>query len=472
MLFGDDSGLILDLVSYLIIDEENENQYYPDFAFTHPLFSQRMTIYSDSKVSRLLSSITHDQCIEFLNMWNKGRDHKDRIYISYDSTNKNCQDAGDFGILEYGKAKDEKGTPIFNFSVAMDNSNQVPLMYEMYPGSVNDVSQLTCMIDKVIDYGYKKAGFILDRGYFSKGNIQYMDSNGYSFVIMVKGCKPLVSELVMSKLNTFETNRDCEIRSYRTYGTTVPHRLYDDDDRERYFHIYFRPDKMAAEREKLEAKIDALSQTIKKKQGKKSAEFGDECQKYFHFHYAKDGTFLGADERKDVIEEELRLCGYYCIITSEKMDAAHALILYKGRDSSEKLFRADKTFIGAKSMRTPDIENISAKIFLEFIALIIRNRIYNLLKENTIRMDKRYNYMDVPAAIRKLEQIEMVRTNGKSYKLDHAITKPQKIILSSFGLDKDDIIRDAEKISQLLADGESLMNTDPEDDDNGTEEIA
>lgn len=123
-------------------------------------------------------------------------------------------------------------------------------------------------------------------------------------------------------------------------------------------------------------------------------------------------------------------------------------------------------------MRTSDIENISAKIFLEFIALIIRNRIYNLLKENTIRMDKRYNYMDVPAAIRKLEQIEMVRTNGKSYKLDHAITKPQKIILSSFGLDKDDIIKDAEKISQLLADGESLMNTDPEDDDNGTEEIA
>lgn len=80
--------------------------------------------------------------------------------------------------------------------------------------------------------------------------------------------------------------------------------------------------------------------------------------------------------------------------------------------------------------------------------------------------------MDVPAAIRKLEQIEMVRTNGKSYKLDHAITKPQKIILSSFGLDKDDIIKDAKKISQLLADGESLMNTDPEDDDNGTEEIA
>ena len=34
---GSDTGLILDLVSYLIIEEENAGQYYPDFAFTHPL---------------------------------------------------------------------------------------------------------------------------------------------------------------------------------------------------------------------------------------------------------------------------------------------------------------------------------------------------------------------------------------------------------------------------------------------------
>ena len=36
-------------------------------------------------------------------------------------------------------------------------------------------------------YGYKKAEFIFDRGYFSKSNIKAMDRHGYSFVIMVKG---------------------------------------------------------------------------------------------------------------------------------------------------------------------------------------------------------------------------------------------------------------------------------------------
>ncbi|MFI3202127.1 MAG: hypothetical protein R3Y54_11520, partial [Eubacteriales bacterium] len=37
-----------------------------------------------------------------------------------------------------------------------------------------------------------KLGFILDRGYFSRDNIEYMDTNEYEFIIMVKGCKALI----------------------------------------------------------------------------------------------------------------------------------------------------------------------------------------------------------------------------------------------------------------------------------------
>lgn len=34
--FGKETGLILDLAAYLIVDEENVGQYYPDFAFSAP----------------------------------------------------------------------------------------------------------------------------------------------------------------------------------------------------------------------------------------------------------------------------------------------------------------------------------------------------------------------------------------------------------------------------------------------------
>lgn len=465
--FGEDTGLMLDLVSYLIVDEENAGQYYPDYAFTHPLLTEKMTIYSDSKVSRLLKSITKDQCIGFLDDWNRNRDHRSRIYISYDSTNKNSE-AGDIDIVEFGRAKDDKGLPVFNLSIAMDKTNRVPLFYEEYPGSVTDVSQFTFMVDKVIEYGYKKIGFILDRGYFSKENIQYIDKNGYTFIIMCKGCKALVSSLVLERQGTFETSRESAIRAYKVYGITATAKLYEDDTEERYFHIYYNPSRQAAEREQLEQRIEKFRQFLDKHIGK-DTKFGKTYEEYFHLPYDRNGRFCGADERTDVIERQLKLCGYFCIITSEKMTATQALVQYKGRDISEKLFRSDKTFIGSKSERTHSSASMSSKIFLEFIALIVRNRIYNLLKEQMIRMEARQKYMTVPAALRELEKIEMVRRNAGTYKLDHAVTRTQKTILSSFGLDDDYVRRSAEEYSRILDTAKTY--TTMEESEDGEEEI-
>ena len=466
-----DSGLFMDLLSYLIVNEDNAGQYYPDFAFCHPLFSDQMKIYSDVKVSRMLNSISKDQKIGFLDDWNKKRDRKQRVYISYDSSNKNCQ-AGDIGLIEYGKAKDEKGLPVFNVGVAFDRNNKVPLFYEEYPGSITDVSQFTCMVDKVKAYKYEKIGFILDRGYFSKDNIRYMDENGYPFVIMIKGKKALVSSLVMREKNTFETDRDCNIHAYHVYGKTVLSKLYEDDTEERNIHIYFNVAKQAAERIRFEQDLDRMKLKMEKGKGQPGT-YTKIYHDLFDLKYDKKGNFLSYIEKKDIIREQLDLCGYFCIATAEKMTAAEALILYKSRDISEKLFAADKSFIGSRSMRVHSPESLSAKLFLEFVALIVRNRIYNLLKEMILRLDANPNYLTVPAAIRELEKIEMVRRNNGRYILDHAVTKKQKVILSSFGLSDENVKQTAAEISQLLASSKALPtaddsdNIEKEDEDNG-----
>ena len=73
--------------------------------------------------------------------------------------------------------------------------------------------------------------------------------NGYTFIIMCKGCRSLVSSMVLENQGTFETKREAAIRSYKVYGTTVPSMLYEDDEKVRYFHIFYNPSKQAAERE-------------------------------------------------------------------------------------------------------------------------------------------------------------------------------------------------------------------------------
>lgn len=59
---------------------------------------------------------------------------------------------------------------------------------------------------------------------------------------------------------------------------------------------------------------------------------------------------------------------------------------------------------------------------MEFIALIIRSKLYTQLRKRMAEMAKKPNYMTVPAALRELEKIELIRKADGSYQLDHAIT--------------------------------------------------
>ena len=444
-----DLGLFLDLAVYSIIAENNAAQYYPDYTYNHPLFTNGMKQYSDSTVSDFLNSVTDDQSIGVLNSWNETRNHLEKIYISYDSTNKNCQ-AGDIEMVEFGHPKVDVGQPVFNYAVAYDTHNQEPLFYEKYPGSLNDISQLQFMLDKAFGYGYKKIGFILDRGYFSCENIQYMDKCGYSFVIMVKGMASLVNELVLQHKGTFESKRVNNIYEYGVYGKTVKHRLYAGDKKERYFHLYHSISKESAERAGIENRLNQMTLYLKKYQNKVK-EFGPGFEKYFNLHYdEKTQAFVLPEERCSVVERELDLAGYFCIITSEKMSAKEEIELYKSHDTSEKLFRGDKSYLGNKSIRVYSEESARAKIFVEFVAMILRCKMYMKLKEEMKKLEKKPNYMTVPVALKELEKIEMVRQLDNVYRLDHAVTANQKTILNAFGLDANHIKYYASELSKEL----------------------
>ncbi|MCR5120790.1 MAG: transposase [Lachnospiraceae bacterium] len=443
-----DLGLFLDLMAYTITCENNAGQYYPMYAFGHPLFTKGMRIYSDSKVSEFLCGMTGEESVGFLNDWNASCDHREKIYISYDSTNKNSE-AGNIEMVEFGEAKVDVGTPIFNYSIAYDTRNAKPLFYEAYPGSIADISQLEYMLGKAKGYGYKNIGFILDRGYFSKGNIRKMDEYGYSFVIMIKGMAKLVNRLVLENKGKFEEERRYSIRKHHVYGFTVKDKLYLDDEKDRYFHIYHSTGKEHGEKEELEEILEHLGRVLKAQYGT-DYQLSDAEKEYFDTFYDSKGILTLVKEKDDVIKQALQLCGYFCIVTSDKMTAAEALDLYYSRDASEKLFRGDKSYLGNKSERTHYNESTEAKIFVEFVALIVRNRIYTKLKEELNRIDENPNYMTVPAAIRELEKIEMIRGRDRIYRLDHAVTKTQKTILNAFGIDAAYIKKRAERISEQL----------------------
>ena len=78
-------------------------------------------------------------------------------------------------------------------------------------------------------------------------------------------------------------------------------------------------------------------------------------------------------------------------------------------------------------------------------------KIYTLLKEEMEKLDNKPNYMTVPAALRELEKIELVRGMDGRYRLDHAVTATQKAILKAFGMDADSVRKMANGLREMLS---------------------
>jgi hypothetical protein len=237
-------------------------------------------------------------------------------------------------------------------------------------------------------------------------------------------------------------------------GITVEDYLFSADEKKRYFHIYYSDFRKARERANLQRMIREQKAALENLKGTED-KIDSRSIPYFDliYHKDKDGKerLQFVRERKDVISRDIRLCGYFCIISSGKMTAAQALDLYKSRDASEKLFRGDKSYLGGRSIRTCHDEPTYSKIFIEFVALIIRNKIYTCLTDRMKEIHKKKNYMTVPVALKELDKIELIRQADGIYKLDHAVTATQKDILQAFNLTATNVRKEAEKIGRELA---------------------
>ena len=446
-LFKDKGGLIKDLVSYEIIEESNVMQHFEDYEYNHPLFNENMHIYSDSSVSDLLSkNITPDDINTFISAWTKINKSKGKVYISYDSTNSNCQ-AMDIDLCEMGHAKLNPAKPIVNLSIAFDEDNKIPLFYELYSGSIPDISCIETMINKAKDFGFNDACFILDRGYFSKNNIRNIVKQGYNFLIAARNREGFIDDLISECDLSFKSNRKNRVNNQNIYGTSYKKKLFGLND-EVYVHVFFNAGKYPSILQNVENDIAIHAERLNKLKFEiVDPDFKDP---YHELIIDKDNKLIAFRENEKVIEDIEKYLGYFVLITSEKMTYAEAFNKYSGRDQSEKLFKSGKSFLGGDSYRVHTKQSLESKTLITFIALIIRNAIYNkLMSEKYLINEPDNNIFSVPEAIKQLEKIEMIKYND-TYRLSSALSRNQKKLLKAFDMNSGSILMEAQYIAETL----------------------
>lgn len=446
-IHGDHAKLIMDLVLYVIMTESSVMQHYPDYAFDHCIFSER--IYDDSTISLLFGQEISNYDIElFHQAWNQMHKESTRLYISYDSTNMNTMAQG-IEMAEFGKAKDDDEKPQVNVSYAIRHEDGLPLFHEVYPGSIIDISQCQYMVDRAKEYGYRDLGFLLDRGYASKENIRYFDKNGYGFLMMMKTNQKFVKEVVESVKMSLRMDVSHFIYDHKVYGATVKGKLYASDKNERYYHVYY--DSVRAEQEKMSILFNherikkELDRRVEKKLSRK--EELRRFEKGFLLKFDDNGYLLDYAERKGYVQKLCDDAGYFVLVSSKEMDAAEALEIYRNRDSVEKLFRALKTELGYGTYRVHSQTSLEAKTYVMFIASIVRNQIYNKLKK--INREDKKNYT-VPSSLRELDKIILTKSASGEYIKRYGLTKKQKEIYKQFGIEEKEINQYAQEYNKKL----------------------
>lgn len=432
LVANENSDLFMDLIYYYTFGNNTVTQYYKYFIREHFCYSNR--IFSDSQISRLLNQLTDDNISKFLNDWNT-KQEKDNILIDFDGTNINSSNTTS-ELTEFGHPKIDEGLPQINLSYAINHKTGLPLFYELYPGSINDMSETKIMIDKAKNYGYidKNITFILDRGMFSKNNLDYLENNKMKYIIMAKLSLDVINNTIIANMNKIKNQYSCYIPNHNLYGKTFERDIFK-DKKVKYLHVYYDDEKASIERKLLSQNLafyeEALMTALELK--KKPSDLKP-FKKYFKFDLDDEGYIKSYKPNSEKIQSELEFCGFFAIVSREKLDIKYVIDEYRKRDIVEKTFRDIKSYIGLNKFRVYHDISIKTKTFLTFITAIIKANLKNKLADYLHNNSSE----TLITVFKEIEKIQVTKINNV-YVKRYALTSKQRKILEALNIKEDKI---------------------------------
>lgn len=419
---------VFNLASYMILEEKSAFQYFEHFRKNHYLMDS--TITNDVDICNYLKEKLSNKAkiLDFNRSWFKDNVNNNHIYLSIDGTNVNNVSEG-VTLKEYGHAKDNDDEPIVNLTYAFNQTNYRPLAYDIYKGSITDMAQINGFLKKISDFGLEKVSLILDRGYFSRKNIDAIMRKCAGFIMMVKDSNTIIKEKINEVLPIIASMK-YHIEEHDVYGITIYDKLFkqDSDAEKRYFHIYLDKKRQDVQSKKL---LQNLKQQLLLRQ-KEIGNIYNESYNNDYFEYQLDNNIIkDVSLNYDTIDEACERYGFFCIISSSQMTAEEALTTYRNRDEIEKIYRTLKSQLGLNSFYVQSNESLRGKAFIAFIATILRNELLQRLKQYKKKDHKNYT---VPAALYELDDIESLYNSKGEYILDTELTLKQKNILEANGI--------------------------------------
>jgi transposase len=153
---------------------------------------------------------------------------------------------------------------------------------------------------------------------------------------------------------------------------------------------------------------------------------------YFVLTKHENGTGFDYAVDNNKIEAIRRQKGFFLIFTTDIASTPEdTLYHYRAKDAAEKLFAQIKCDMDGNRIRTHNEQTTDGKVFVTFIACVIRTymleRLKQYLKDNSTSLKKAFS---------QLSNITIISDKNNKLRFTKALTKKQKQILKSFSAEK------------------------------------
>lgn len=330
--------------------------------------------------------------------------------------------------LEWGYNRDGLALPQINMSLVVDKEKEIPIMYDLYPGSIVDVSTLTNTIKKLQSCGIQDYIMILDRGFFSTPNLEEMMTSGLSFIMPPSTTLKSIKE-TMSDVHSLITNPNNLVMYQDEPMFVMPVSI---NVGERYVNGYAYYDQKREQQERhsfykrLYDIVERLRNIQLRSWMKPADVFKEVARKNAPYISWKvnNGRFE-VELKKNAVSQRINRMGRYILLYHGNFGWEECLSLYRSKDVVEKGFDIMKNDIEVMPANVRKDSTMKGYLFICFLSLILRMRLMKMMRE--AGLSKMYS---VEALMTELEKIRvMILPDGTQIVTEQ--TKRQKEILKA-----------------------------------------
>ena len=421
------AGLVL-LAAIYMVEQDNVMCHIADYC--DETFTPGSLRLDSKSTSELFAALSMQKRSSFLSSWVRMRQEEE--YIAYDVTSLSTYSGG-IEDAEWGYNRDGEDLCQVNLGMFVGEDSHLPVYYATYQGSILDKTHLSYMMESARALGISKVRFVFDRGFVTTDNLIYVQEQHLSFITALpahlKAYKGLLDEAAHTDISSSRN----AVLGQGLYALRLPVMI---GGVSLHAHVFFSPQKKALEELVLYAKVERLEAELTKMALAKKLP-----KKYTDLFCisASDGTLETIEFTRDYakIDAKLSRAGFFVLVTTDgAITSEEVLMTYRYKDSIEKAFSAMKNHLDFSRMRTHGTLTTDGKLFVGFIALILRLQIRTALSASN---DKNIKKMPVTKAVRELRKLK--RITYSSDEIQHTVvTKTQHLILDALKIDSKELL--------------------------------